>query len=324
MDSKTVAKEFNENGYTTRSEREMVVISKEHQHFLFDRNLSPVARAKPGEDVVFHTLDACCGEVRTVEQFVNRRKTDRKSNPMNGPVFIEGAEPGGTLVVEIRKIELDEEGFQLIGPDRGIVRKEVEEWTCYAFRVEGDRVCFPNGIEVRADPVIGQFGNAPAGEPTNLPNPLGGNQDCPAVRVGARLYIPVEVRGALFSLGDVHACQGDGEVVGAPEIGAHVTARFDVLGRRHSEWFMIEDESHWHSCYSADTEAEAAREAALQNARFISRTRKIEFKDALIWLTLTGRLSLSRTQRWGAHGPVVCSSFSKEELAVALQKYRRL
>ena len=60
--------------------------------------------------------------------------------------------------------------------------------------------------------------------------------DVPAARVGARIYIPIETPGALFSLGDVHACQGDGEVVGAPEIASRVTVRFGVLPHRHSEW----------------------------------------------------------------------------------------
>lgn len=301
----------------------MIVVGKQHQHFLFDRHLPPVARARPGDEVVFETLDACCGEVRTVEQLMERRKTDRKSNPMNGPVYVEGAQPGDTLVVEILKIELDADGFQLIGPNRAIIKDEVPEWTCYAFRVEGRRVIFPNGMEVAADPVIGQFGNAPAGEPTNLPNPLGGNIDCPFVKVGAKLYIPIEVEGAMFSLGDLHACQGDGEVVGAPEIGGRVTVRFDVLPQRHADWFMIEDATHWHGIHSAETETEAARQVVLQNGRFIHRAHGIELKDALILLTLIGRLSLSRTQKWGTHGPVVCSSFSKQELQDAVRSYRR-
>jgi amidase len=308
------------HGWQSNTTDVVKIVPKECQHFLFDKQLAPVLTVAPGESVTFQTLDACCGEVRSVEQFLARRKTDRKSNPINGPVFIEGAKPGGTLVVEIVGVELDRDGFQLIGPNRGIVRDEVPEWTCYAFRVEGDRVTFPNGLVVHAMPVIGQFGNASAGEPTNLPGPLGGNMDCPFVRAGAKLFIPIAVPGALFSLGDVHACQGDGEVVGAPEIGARVTVRFDVREGRHSDWFMIEDAMHWYTCGTAQTEAEAARLATLENARFIQRTQGIEFKDALILLTLIGRLSLSRTQKWGAHNPVVCASFSKAELTRAMER----
>ncbi len=295
----------------------MHMISKDHQHFLFDRDLKPVLTVRPGAEVTFETMDACCGEVRTVEQFLWRRKTDRKSGPLTGPVFIEGAEPGHTLLVDILNVELDKEGFQLIGPQRAIIRQEIQDWTCYAFRTETGRVRFPNGMEVAIDPVIGMSGNAPAGPPTNGTHPLGGNLDVPAVRIGARLYIPIEVSGALFSLGDVHACQGDGEVVGAPEIGARVTVRFDLLKQRHSDWFMIEDKTHWHTPCTAENEHEAARLAVLENGKFIARTHHVELKDALILLTLIGRLSLSRTGNWGAWGPVVCSSFSKEAAALA-------
>ena len=300
----------------------MIVVPKTHQHFLFDRDLDPVITANPGDAVVFQTLDACCGEVRTVEQFLRRRSTARPSNPLNGPVFVAGAEPGDTLLVEILRIELDTDGFQLIGPDRAIIKNEIASWTCYAFQVKENRVCFPNGIEVPAAPVIGSFGNAPDGASTNHPNRLGGNQDVPAVRVGARLYIPVAVPGALFSLGDVHACQGDGEVVGAPEIGANVTVRLELLKRHHSDWYMIADSTHWHTACAAATEAEAARLVVLHNAKFIAETHGMELKDALILLTLIGQLSISRTGKWGDHEPVVCSSFAKDKLEQALLNYR--
>ncbi len=299
------------------------LIASHHQHFLLDAQLTPALTIKPGAEVTFQTLDACCGEVRSVEQFLARRKTTRPSNPMTGPVFVEGAEPGHTLVVEILDIQLDADGFQLIGPQRAIIQDEIKDWTCYAFQVRGNRVIFPNGMEVPVSPVIGQFGNAPAGEPTSHPNALGGNQDCPAVRPGAKLYLPVAVKGALFSLGDVHACQGDGEVVGAPEIGARVTVRIELLPHSHSERYMIEDATHWHTCGTADTEAEAVRVAVFANARFIGKTYGLAPKDALILLTLIGRLNVSRTAKWGTQGPVVCSSFSKKLAEDAAARYRK-
>jgi len=300
----------------------MVVIGKERLHFDFDRNLPPAARVGPGSEVVFETLDACHGRVRSVDQFHEYRSSAVRSNPMAGPVFIEGAKPGQTLTVDILRIEPDPEGFQLIGPNRAIIRDEVPEWTCFPFRVEKGRAVFPNGLGVPVDPVIGQFGTAPAGEPTSCPNLLGGNIDCPFVREGARLHIPVEVEGALFSLGDVHARQGDGEVVGAPEIGARVTVRLDLSPSRMAEGFLIEDADAWHSCRTAETEGEAARQAVFQSARFIEQAYGAGFRDALVLLTLIGRLTVSRTAKWGAHNPVVCSSFSKAMAEEALRGYR--
>ena len=302
----------------------MKTISSRHHHPKFDRKLSPALTVTPGEEVVFETLDACYGEVRSLEDFRSyRQQPPRGGDPVTGPVYIEGASPGNTLVVDILNIEPVSLGFQLIGPDRGIIEKEIPEWTHYQVTAAGNRIRLSNGLDFAAEPIIGCFGNAPSGSPTDLANPLGGNCDVPAVRTGCSLYIPIEVPGALFSLGDVHARQGDGEVVGAPEIGARVTARLDVKPGRHSEWFMIEDEVCWYTVASADTEAQAAQKAVFYNAHFIEREYDVAFEDALIVLTMIGTLSIARTGRWGHHHPVVCSGFSKLELREALIHYSR-
>ncbi len=290
-------------------------------HFDFDRHEEPVLTVGSGATVTFHTLDACCGEVRTVEQFLNRRNSGRRSGPLTGPVYIEGAAPGQTLVVDVVDVQLDPTGFQLIGPGRAIVKDEVSEWTCYEVNIVGDRIRLRNGVDVPVDPVIGTFGNAPESGSTKLANRLGGNQDVPAAKIGARLYIPIEVPGALFSVGDVHACQGDGEIVGAPEIGAKVTLRFTLAEEQHSEWCMIEDETHWHTACPGSTEDEATRKAVFHNAAFICRRYHVELKDALILLTMIGKLSISRTGTWGPHVPVVCSSFPKKCIEDAVANY---
>ena len=300
----------------------MKTISSTHHHQHFDKSLPPVATVAPGADVAFETLDACYGEVHSVEDFEHyRRQPSRGGDPVTGPVYVEGARPGDTLVVQIRGIEVSSPGFQLIGPDRAIIRDEIRDWTLYEVAPFRNQIRLSNGLEFPAKPVIGCFGNAPAGTPTWKPNPLGGNCDVPAVRAGCALYLPIEVPGALFSLGDVHARQGDGEVVGAPEIGARVTAHFEIEDGRRSEWFMIEDSASWHSAIAAESEAEAARQAVFQNARFIERSFSVAFKDALIILTMIGRLSISLTGKWGDTLPVVCSSFSKQALRDALAHY---
>ncbi len=301
----------------------MTFIDKRHVHYFFDREQSPAATVKPGAEIVLETEDACGGEVRSTADFLRHKETGRlPGNPITGPIYVEGAAPGDTLVVEILKIELNSWGFQVIGPDRAVIRDEVPEWLVYEFEVKKDRVCFPNGMQVHADPVIGTIGNAPAGEPTNHPFPLGGNLDVPAIRTGAKVYLPVEVPGALFSLGDIHACQGDGEVVGAPEIAARVTVRLGVQPGRHSKWLMVEDALAWHSICSGPTEADGARLAVLQNGEFIARKYNIDFRDALIFLTLTGQLSFSRTGKWHGNLPsVACASFFKATLQKAIANY---
>ena len=211
----------------------MRIVGNEHLHTHFDREQPPVLTVRPGEEVAFDTADACYGEVHSAEEFLEYRKGPaRGGDPLTGPVYVEGADPGNTLTVDILKIELTGSGFQLIGPNRAIVRDEVPDWSCWTITPAGDCFELSNGMRFPVDPVIGTFGDAPAGERTDLPNPLGGNCDIPAARAGCRLHVPVEVPGALFSLGDVHACQGDGEVVGAPEVEARVAVRFGAFDVR--------------------------------------------------------------------------------------------
>lgn len=298
-------------------------VSRDKPHFKFDKFRSPVLDLAPGERVVFETLDACSGEVRSIDGFREYRRLGKQGhgNPLTGPVFVEGAKAGGTLVIDILGIELDPTGFQLIGPDRAMIRDEVVQWDHYPVSAEGDRLVLPRGITLPADPVIGTMGTAPDGPATNAPNRLGGNMDVPQIRTGARVYLPIEVEGALFSLGDVHARQGDGEVVGAPEIGAKVTVKFGVLDERQADWPMVENETHWYTITCGRNEAEAFRIGVLESARFLERTNHVRFNDALILLTMLVELHCSRTGKWGSLEPVACTGFSKALIAEATAGY---
>jgi amidase len=280
-------------------------------HTLFDASLPPALTIDSGDVVTFKTLDACWGEVRSIDDFHRYRSQNRRSNPITGPVFVRNAVPGGTLRVDVLRIELDPIGFQLIGPSRGLIRDEVPTWTCHLVRVEGATLTLSNGTTLPTDPVIGQLGNAPAGEPTNKPTRVGGNLDCPFIRQGATVYLPVEVEGAMFSVGDVHARQGDGEIVGAPEIGATVTLRLSVLPQKLSSWPIVEDAEHWHALASAQTDAEAIRLAVFNAADFLCSTAGMSLGDAMVLMTMIAEIHCCRTGAWADHGPVVAVSMSK-------------
>ncbi len=294
-------------------------LDSKHTHILLDRSLPPAIRIRPGEEVTFETLDACWGRVRSVADFEAYRKSGQKSNPLTGPVYVEGAVPGGGLTVDILRIELDQTGYQLIGPNRAIIKDEVKDWECFVVRIDDDRIVLPGGFVLPVDPVVGMVGVAPAGEPTNRPGPWGGNLDVPEIRTGVRVHLPVEVEGALFSLGDVHARQGDGELVGAPEIGARVTARLDVRAKPLSPYVMIETAETWSLAVTASTEAEAARHAGLAMGRFVAAQYRLRFSDAMVLLTMTARVTCARTGTWGDHGPVVCVSVLKSLIEGAVE-----
>ena len=292
----------------------MHVLGKDRPHFFFDKNQPPVLRVRPGEEVVFETLDTCSGQVRDVESLRDYWRRKHPSNALTGPVYVEGAKAGGVLVVEILGIELDPIGFHLIGPNRGVIRDEVKDWTHFEVRTDGRRVWF-GGDErwsVPADPVIGALGNAPAGEPTNAAGRGAATSTCRRFGPGARCTSRSRSTALAFSLGDVHACQGDGELVGAPEIGATVHVRFaEVLSEPMSGWVMIEEPEAWSIVTVAKDEAQAIRTGAVAAGRWLSGRISVPFERAMILLGSVCRIRCSRTGLWGTQGAIVTISWPK-------------
>jgi amidase len=286
-------------------------IPRTTRQFFFDPGIAPALRVKVSDEVVFDCADTCSGQVRSLETLHDYFRRKHPSNPITGPVHVEGARPGGTLAVEILKIDLDEIGFQLIAPNRGVMRDEVETWKHYEIRVRGDEMTIGDRVRLPISPIIGALGNAPAAGATNLANRCGGNLDSPQIRTGAKVYFPIEVEGALFSLGDVHARQGDGELVGAPEIGARVRVRFAHIQERElAPWPVVEDAEHWTIVTTAHDEAEAARLGAIAGARLLAEQRNLPFDDAMVLLGMIAEIHCSRTGNWG-QGPVVSLAWPK-------------
>ena len=205
----------------------------------FNALTEPVATVSPGDVVSIHTWDAFGGVVergQTFQEAVERGKVGAL-NPVTGPIYIEGASPGDTLKVELQDIKLPEWGAVSIIPGFGALEgwlKLVDPVTKIC-KIKDDIIYFETEqgvIEIEADPFIGTIGVAPSFEAiqTLAPGIHGGNMDCPDVKPGNTLYLPVFCEGALFGLGDVHAVQGDGEICGtAVEISAKVTVKFEVL-----------------------------------------------------------------------------------------------
>jgi acetamidase/formamidase len=160
--------------------------------------------------------------------------TALSGHALTGPIAIAGAEPGDTLVIEVLEIVPSDWGWTHCGPDGGgLLRDELPESTVHLWDLRGrDRALFAPGISVPIAPFCGVMGVAP-GEPgphsTIQPRSVGGNLDIRQLTAGSTLFLPVEVSGALFSVGDAHAAQGDGEVGGtAIETDATVTLRFQL------------------------------------------------------------------------------------------------
>src|SRR6202167_5077104 len=164
-------------------------------------------------------------------------KIDRERiHALTGPIFVEGAEPGDVL--EIRVLEVDHKGWgwSSVIAGLGFLKQRFAEPFLFHWKLEGDlsRSLAPAVVPLR--PFCGVMGVAPAetGEfRTRPPGVFGGNMDVRELCAGARLYLPVLNPGALFSAGDAHAAQGDGEVcINGIECPAEVSLRFRVHRRQ--------------------------------------------------------------------------------------------
>ncbi|MDZ7702689.1 MAG: acetamidase/formamidase family protein [Halobacteriales archaeon] len=205
-------------------------------HHAWDNSLDPVLTVESGEIVRFECRDAVDGQLgrdATVDDLADVSLDP--VHPLTGPVAVEGADPGTVLQVELLDLEHKGWGYTTYLPGEmglGLLPEDFPDPGIHVWELEGDVGHFVNGIEVPLDPFPGVIGVAPAadGEHDTLPpRDVGGNMDIKHLTAGSTLYLPVEVDGALFSTGDCHAAQGDGEVcVTGVEAPMFVTARFTV------------------------------------------------------------------------------------------------
>lgn len=199
-------------------------------HGFFSASRAPILTIDPGDTVRFQTLDAGWGLEPNRSDGAPRRRLERpdperdRGHAMCGPVAIRGAQPGMTLEIQINRLETGGWAWTNAGGRHSIERNtplgilESEE---IALNWVIDRKAMiardQFGHAVPIHPFMGVMGMPPAPEgdfPTRTPYPTGGNLDCKELVSGTTLYLPIAVEGALFSVGDGHAAQGDGEVSG--------------------------------------------------------------------------------------------------------------
>ena len=209
----------------------MLTISRDKVYDRLDKNIPPSAICESGETVIFETRDCYDDSVTSEERPLGDRE-DALGNPATGPLYINGADAGDVLKVEILDISLHSRGVMCASFSWGIFAGRLPEAKAVMYEIEGDKIRFDDTLLLDCCPMIGVIGTAPAGEgiATSVPDVHGGNMDCRKIGAGTVLYLPVAVPGALLSMGDLHALMGDGEVFGCGlEIAGTVTVRVSVL-----------------------------------------------------------------------------------------------
>ena len=210
-------------------------IHGKHVHFGWDNSIAPVWTVEPGKNVEFEVTDASGGQLDAASTVENVGKLDfERVNPVTGPVFVSGAKPGDVLEVEILDFAMTRWGWTAIIPGFGLLADEYPDPYLKNWELTpgGASAAFNDFIEIPVNPFPGTIGVAP-GEPglhsIVPPRSCGGNMDIRHLTAGTRLLLPVQVEGALFSVGDTHAAQGDGEVCGtAIESPMQIAVKFKV------------------------------------------------------------------------------------------------
>jgi acetamidase/formamidase len=210
-------------------------IHARHHHSGWDNSLEPVLEVTPGETVTFETIDASGGQLSAASSVEDVETLDfGRVNPVTGPVRVLGAEPGDALSVKLLEFKPSGWGWTANIPGFGLLAEDFREahlktWTFG----ESETARFADGIEVPLKAFPGTIGVAPAERgPHSVvpPRACGGNLDIRDLAAGSTLHLPVQVDGALFSVGDTHAAQGDGEVCGtAIESPMTVTVQFGLI-----------------------------------------------------------------------------------------------
>jgi len=242
----------------------MTRITRDKTTVVFDRHLAPVATVQPGEVFVVETEDSRSGRTRTPETttpefLLEMRRAGYYGNPVTGPIYVDGAEVGDTLAVNIHAQECDTLGYMGYWPFLFHLEEFFDKPDTTLVDIRDGHVIFPTSrgvARIPVRPMIGTIGTTPPVEAV-LSGGMGrhgGNLDTQEVCAGSTVYLPVFVEGALLALGDCHAIQSDGEL-NEVEMRSVVTLSVDVIKGRSPvmSWPRIETPGAGHGggCHAA-------------------------------------------------------------------------
>ncbi len=250
----------------------------------FSKDHEPCYRAKDGETVQFRTLDCYSGQVKTDADFPFDLD-EETSDFATGLLYVEGAEPGDVLVVDILDVEVDPQGVCCaVG---GPLVEDCEPRT-KVIPIE-NRIATFNDLQWEVDPMIGVIGVAPAGEEIACVQigDHGGNMDSKVIKKGSRLYFPVQVSGALLGMGDIHASMGDCELCGnGIEIAGNITVRVSVIKDFELHFPVTETPEKWYVNVARPEYEEALKCACTEMQRLIMDAYAWDKTDAFLYMSL--------------------------------------
>lgn len=267
-------------------------VSTDQIIYNFSQCNSPVLSVPSGTVLEIDTYDCFSNQLRTKEDKMESLDWDR-INPATGPIYVDGAEPGDLLKVTINRIDLDEKGTVVSGEGFGILGGSLKDIYTKIIPIHNGKAYFSNEIVIPVKPMIGVIGVAPKDTSINTGTPgrHGGNMDNTMVEEGAVLYFNIEVPGALFALGDVHAVMGDGEIgVSGLEIPAKINVTLELIKGKSVKGPMLENSEYWSVIESAEIIEDAVQGATENMFRFLSGRLNLMDGEIVMLMSLVGQL----------------------------------
>ena len=280
----------------------------------YDATATPVLHIQSGDTVTFETLitnspsglekagvapDQVQQNLRDIYKEITTHGPG--GHILNGPVFVDGAEPGDTLEIHIQKIDLAipyaYNGFRF---GAGFLTQDFPYARTKIIPLDRQRMIasFAPGIEIPLHPFFGSMGVAPPeayGRISSAPPAIhGGNMDNKELVAGTTLYLPVHVRGALFEIGDGHAGQGNGEVdITALETSLTGTLQFNLRKDLKVKYPRAETQTHYISMGFDDDLSEATRIAVRQMIDFLVTEKHLNRDDAYMLTSVAGDVDIT-------------------------------
>lgn len=276
----------------------MKTIDMSKKFFFYQESNQPVLTITPGETVEFASEDCFQNLLTDKNVKSDLLREGVIINPSTGPVYVEGAMPGDTLKVHINAIRMLD-GFgtmALIAEEFGVLGKYFDKEETVKVPIKDGIASFFDGrVQLPIKPMVGVLAVTPKGyaAPTSTPGTYGGNMDCKLLNAGTTLYLPVAVEGALLGMGDVHALQGDGEILASLEVPAAVTVTVELIKGKQEKWPVLETEDAWYVLASGEDLNSANPEAIDGMAQFlIKRGGPFSKEEWLMMMGIAGDLEI--------------------------------
>ena len=281
-------------------EPDFTIKVNEKTHNKFSSKIPPVLTVIDGNIIEVFTQEATGGQLNINSTIEDLKNVDMdKVHTLTGPIYVDGAEVGDVLAVELLDLEPGDWGWTAMEPGFGFLAGEHESelFKTYELDKENNLVRFSKNVHIPLKPFAGVMGVAPdttAMLSTIPPRANGGNMDDPHLVKGVTAYFPIFVKGALFSIGDTHAVQGLGEVVGtAVECDMRIRFRIAVIKDKTIAEPQYETDQYYATTGFATTIDEAAKKATRYMVTHITETYQMSWDEAYMLCSLVGDLKIA-------------------------------